>query len=61
MYQIKVKSTKWEEECQMVMNFTKYPMPMGQPERNLPDLFKPVFLVTLTLIPKYANYLKTNE
>lgn len=45
----------------------KVPYAMGQRERNLSDLFKLVFLVTwkyystLTLTPKYADYLNTNE
>lgn len=45
----------------------KVPYAMGQLERNVSDLFKLVFLATwkyystLTLTPKYAGYLKTNE
>lgn len=45
----------------------KVPYAMGQLERNVSDLFKLVFLATwkyystLTLTPKDADYLKTNE
>lgn len=55
-----------EEECQMVMELYTVPYAMGQPEKNLSDLLKPVFLVTLnyystlTFFTKYTDYLKTN-